>query len=287
MEFWQAIAHTEMDQLVRFAQLAESLGYDGVTSGDHFVTPERQDAPYLAEEGRARWENAKTIIPDPLIQCAALAQVTTRLRFMTSCYVLPMREPFAAAKAIATAAVMSGNRLVLGVGVGWMREEFALTGFPFARRGKRCDEMLDVIAKLLRGGMVEHHGELFDFGRCEMVPVPTAPVPILIAGHADAALRRATRWQGWLGAHYDVVDLVAWAGRVRAAWRAAGRAGEPQIVSAVQDLARPDQVRQLEDAGVTGVIQLPLTFRGVAASTLDQKRAALETFANEVMAKAG
>jgi alkanesulfonate monooxygenase SsuD/methylene tetrahydromethanopterin reductase-like flavin-dependent oxidoreductase (luciferase family) len=178
---------------------------------------------------------------------------------------------------------MSGNRLVLGVGVGWMREEFELTGMPWHTRGRRCDEMLAVIAKLLGGGMVEHHGTFFEFPRCEMVPVPDRPVPILIAGHADASFRRSARWDGWLGSHYDVADLIAWTPRVQAAWRAAGRSGAPRIVSAVQDLARPDQVRRLEDAGVTAVISLPLTWRGVAASSLDQKRAAMETFAKDVM----
>jgi len=287
VEFWQAIAHTELDQLAPFARIAEDLGCTGVTSGDHFATPERIASPYPYTVDSKRWENAKTIIPDPLIQCAALAQSTTHLRFMTTCYVLPMREPFAAAKAIATAAVMSRNRLVLGVGVGWMKEEFDLVQIPFATRGRRCDEMLAVITKLLRGGMVEHHGELFDFARCEMVPVPEQPVPILIAGHSDAALRRAARWDGWVGAHYDVAELLGWAPRMQRAWRDAGRSGAPQIVAAVNDLTRPEQVRQLEDAGVTGVIAMPLTWRGVSASTLAQKRAALETFANEVMAKSG
>jgi probable F420-dependent oxidoreductase len=287
MQFWQAIAHTEVDQLAPFARIAEELGYTGVTSGDHFATPERVASPYPYKADRKRWENAKTVIPDPLIQCAALAQVTTRLRFMTTCYVLPMREPLAAAKAIATAAVMSGNRLVLGVGVGWMKEEFDLVQIPFATRGRRCDEMLDVIGKLLGGGMTEHHGELFDFPRCEMAPVPDQRVPILIAGHSDAAFRRAARWDGWVGSHYDVADLFGWAPRVQRAWREAGRSGAPQIVAAANDLSRPDQVRQLEDAGVTGVISMPLTWRGVTASSLDQKRAAMEVFANEVVAKAG
>jgi probable F420-dependent oxidoreductase len=287
MQFWQAIAHTEVAQLAPFARLAEELGFEGVTSGDHFATPERIESPYPYTADRKRWENAATIIPDPLMQCAALAQLTARLRFMTTCYVLPLREPFAAAKAISTAAVMSGERLVLGVGVGWMKEEFELAQIPFESRGRRCDEMLEVITKLLRGGMVEHHGELFDFPRCEMAPVPNKPLSILIAGHSDAALRRAARWGGWLGSHYDVAELLVWAPVVQSAWRAAGRAGEPQIVAAVNDLARADQVRQLEDAGVTGVIAMPLTYRGIAASTLEQKRAAMESFANDVMAKAG
>jgi probable F420-dependent oxidoreductase len=286
MEFWQAIAHTEVEQLAPFARLAEELGFTGVTSGDHFATPERIASPYPYTADRKRWENAKTIIPDPLMQCAALAQHTTRLRFMTTCYVLPLREPFAAAKAIATAAVMSGGRLVLGVGVGWMKEEFDLVGIPFATRGRRCDEMLRVVTQLLRGGMVEHRGELFSFARCEMVPVPDSPVPILIAGQSDAALGRAARWDGWVGSHYPVAELLGWAQRVQRAWREGGRTDSPQIVAAVIDLARPDQVRQLEDAGVSGVISMPLTWRGVSASSLDQKRAAMERFANDVMVKA-
>ncbi len=287
MQFWQAIAHTETDQLAPFAQLAEQLGYTGVTSGDHFATPETIASPYPYTVDQKRWENAKTIIPDPLMQCAALAQVTTRLRFMTTCYVLPMREPFAAAKAISTAAVMSQNRLVLGVGVGWMKEEFDLVQIPFETRGRRCDEMLDVIRKLLRGGMTEHHGEFFDFARCEMAPVPEKPVPVLIAGHSDAAFRRAARWDGWIGSHYDVADLIGWASRMQQAWSAASHTQEPQIVAAVNDLTCAEQVRQLEDAGVTGVISMPLSWRGVSASTLEQKRASMETFANEVMARAG
>ncbi len=287
MEYWQAIAHCEVEQLVPFARLAEQAGFSGVTSGDHFVTPEKIESPYPYTVDQKRWENAKTIIPDPLIQCAALAQVTARLRFMTTCYVLPMREPFAAAKAISSAAVLSGNRLVLGVGVGWMREEFELTGSDFATRGRRCDEMLEVLGKLLAGGMVEHHGEFFDFPRCEMVPVPDRPLPILIAGHSDAALRRAARFDGWLGSHYDVADLCAQAERFRKLRASTGRAGAAQAVAGVHDLARPEQVRALEDAGVTGVICMPLSWRGVAASTLEEKRAAMQRFADEVIAKAG
>lgn len=287
MEFWQAIAHTEVEQLAPFAQLAEAAGFDGVTSGDHFATPARIESPYPYTADQKRWENEKTIIPDPLIQCAALAQLTQRLRFLTTCYVLPMRELFSAAKAISTAAVLSGNRLVLGVGVGWMREEFELTGFDFASRGRRCDEMLDALGRLLAGGMVEYHGDFVDFPPCEMVPVPERPVPILIAGHSDPALRRAARFDGWLGSHYDVAELCAHAERFRAVRASSGRSGAAQAVAAVDDLARPDQVRQLEDAGVTGVICMPLSWRGVAASTLEQKRAAMEQFANDVIAKSG
>ena len=164
----------------------------------------------------------------------------------------------------------SGNRLVLGVGVGWMREEYELTGFDFATRGRRCDEMLDALRLMLAGGMVEYHGEFVDFPACEMVPVPERALPIWIAGHSDAAFRRAARFDGWLGSHYDVAELCAHARRFRALRASAAGRGAVEIVSGVNDLTRPDQVRELEDAGVTGAICMPLTWRGVAAATLEQ-----------------
>jgi probable F420-dependent oxidoreductase len=287
MEFWQAIAHTETEQLVEFARLAEGYGFAGVSSGDHFVTPARVDSPYPYTADHKRWEGAKTSIPDPLMLAAALAQVTRQLRFMTTAYILPMHELFAAAKAISSAAVLSQDRLVLGVGVGWMREEFELTGSEFARRGRRCDEMLEVIGKLLAGGMVEHHGEFYDFPPCEMCPVPSQPVPVLIAGDSDAALRRAARFDGWVGAHYDVEAVPPLVERFHKARARADRAGAPaQVVVAINELSHPDQVRRLEDAGATALIHMPLTFRGLPASTLETKRQAMERFAERFMGRA-
>jgi len=284
MEFWQAIAFTEPDQLVDFAQLAEAVGFDGVTTGDHFVTPEKIASPYPYTKDQVPWVRAEDAAPDPLILTAALAQVTEKLRFMVTVYILPMREPISAAKAIASAAVLSNNRLVLGVGVGWMREEFEVTGFDFAQRGRRCDEQLGVVQTLLRGGMVEHSGEFYAFPRVQMCPVPTAPVPVLIGGHSEPAFRRAARHAGWLGAHYDVKQIPPLVRRFREAVDLFGRANEPhQIVVALNDLSSLDQLFLLDEIGVTAVINMPLTFRGHPASSLDQKRASMELFAEHFM----
>ena len=105
-----------------------------------------------------------------------MAAVTERIRFLTGIYVLPMRNPFVAAKAVGTAAWLSGDRVTLGVGVGWMREEFALLEQPFEQRGARTDEMIEVMRTLWAGGMVEHHGGFYDFARLQMSPAPAPPV---------------------------------------------------------------------------------------------------------------
>ncbi|MBW2422155.1 MAG: TIGR03619 family F420-dependent LLM class oxidoreductase [Deltaproteobacteria bacterium] len=284
MDFWQAIAYTELDQLTGFARLAEGLGFTGVTAGDHFITPARIDSPYPYTDDQKPWVRPDDPSPDPLILAGALAQVTTRLRFMVTVYILPMRDPIAAAKAISTTAALSNNRLVLGVGIGWMKEEFQAAGHDFHTRGRRCDEALEVVQKLLRGDMVEHHGEFYDFPPIQMCPVPTRPVPILIGGHSEAAFRRAARYDGWQGAHYDVDEIPPLIERFEKARVQAGRSDSPrQVVVAVNELSDTDQCKRLEDAGVTGVIFMPPTFRGVYASSLETKRQAMEETAERLI----
>ena len=285
MEFWQSIAFTEPDQLVDFARLAEKIGFDGGTTGDHFITPDKIRSPYPYTKDQVPWVRAEDSTPDPLILTAALAQVTQTLRFMVTVFILPMREPISATKSIASAAVLSNNRLVLGVGVGWMREEFEATGHEFERRGRRCDEQLEMMQKLLRGGMVEHSGEFYSFPRVQMCPVPTEPVPVLIGGHSGPAFRRAAQHGGWLAAHYDMKEIPPLVRRFHEALDEAGKTEEPhQIVVPLNDLAIVDQIFELDELGVTAVVNMPLTYRGHPASSLDQKRDSMEQFAEHYMA---
>ncbi len=282
MEFWQAIAHTESDQILDVARLAEELGFGAVTVGDHFVTPARIDSPYPYTKDRVPWVDPEDSTPDPMVLAAAIAQVTRSLRFFVTCYVLPMREPFSAAKAVSSAAVLTGNRLILGV--GWMREEFDLVGQDYSTRGRRCDEMLEILAKLLGGGMVEHHGEFYDFPPVQMSPLPDLPVPILIAGHSDAAFRRASRFDGWSAAHYDAAEVPELVARFRRIWNASGRSQDRPLASVpLNHEPSLDDCKRLEDAGVTSLVNMPLTFHGEATSTLERKRAALERFAERVI----
>ena len=158
-----------------------------------------------------RWQGvvgSQHPLPRDMVMYSVLAQHTTNLHFMPTIYIVPMRDPFTLAKSISTAAYFSDNRVILGLGVGWMAEEFALTGQSWTNRGKRTDEMLEVMAKLMAGGMVEYHGTYYDFPPMQMAPATTKPVPVWVGGHTDAALRRAARHDGWIGVNYDFDDIV-------------------------------------------------------------------------------
>jgi len=184
--------------------------------------------------------------------------------------------------------VLSGNRVALGVGAGWMQEEFDALGVDFHTRGRRTDEMIDVLHKLWAGGMVEHHGACFDFERLQMSPVPSEPLPIWVGGASPAALRRAARrGDGWIGAGNTRHDLVKILERLRALRSAAGRAERPfETVCALLDPVGPDDLDALEDAGVTSLVSYPLTFTLGPTSSLAQKRAALERYAERMIARA-
>ena len=120
-----------------------------------------------------------------------MAAVTERLRFFTNVYVLPMRNPFVVAKTVGTAAVLSGNRVSLGIGMGWCEEEFELLEQPFRRRGKRADEMLDLLRALWTGEMIEHHGEFYD-----VAPARDEPAGHRADARSTSAARRTRRCGG-------------------------------------------------------------------------------------------
>jgi alkanesulfonate monooxygenase SsuD/methylene tetrahydromethanopterin reductase-like flavin-dependent oxidoreductase (luciferase family) len=138
---------------------------------------------------------------------AALAQATTRLHFLSTIYILPLREPLSAAKALSTAAFLSNDRVTLGAGVGWQKAEFEMTGQDFHTRGKRADEMLEILPPLLSGEMTEFHGKYYDIPPVQMSPGTRKPVPIMIGGYAPAAMRRACRFDGWMATSHEEQEV--------------------------------------------------------------------------------
>ena len=166
---------------------------------DHVVHPEKIASKYpYREDGQRPWE-APDHWPDVWVAMAAMGAVTRRLRFLTGVYVVPMRNPFHLAKAIGTAAVLTNYRVELGIGLGWMRDEFALLGEDFDSRAARTGEMIEVMRKLWTGEMVEHHGRFYDFDRLNMRPAVRGAIPLIVGGVTDAALRRTARiGDGWI-----------------------------------------------------------------------------------------
>ncbi|MDX1648430.1 MAG: TIGR03619 family F420-dependent LLM class oxidoreductase [Myxococcota bacterium] len=289
MKFWQVASFAEPDQLLGIARAAEEAGFHGLMVSDHLFIPGRIESRYpYSEDGRPGFDGM-TPFPEPWTTIAAMAAVTERLRFGTMVYILPLRHPLPVAKAVGTAAFLSGGRVALGVGAGWIREEFDTLGVDFRTRGRRMDEMIDAMRTVWSGEMVSHRGRFFDFGPLQMTPAPPEPPPVLVGGLSERALRRAaTKGDGWIGTGQSPEEAAAILGRLRGLRAEAGREGEP-FEAVVPLTVPPDPVllRDLEAQGMTGATVWPFAYTIGPTSTLDQKRDAMRRFADEVIAKVG
>jgi len=287
MKFCASLAFSNPTHFCDLAVTAETNGWDSFVVSDHVVHPETIRSPYpYTENQEPRWE-APAPWPDPFVSIGAMAAVTERLRFITGIYVLPLRNPFVVAKAAGTAAILSGNRLTLGFGVGWMREEFELLEQEFGNRGRRADEMVEVMRKLWAGGMVEHHGRYYDFDPVQMSPAVDEPIPLVVGGTSEPALRRAGRiGDGWISDIHSIEELRGIVKRIETYRAEHGRAGRSfAIIAAASDAFDVDGYRRLEDAGVTHLQTMPWAFYGGTGDTLEEKRNGLERFADDVIAK--
>ncbi|MGF7124452.1 TIGR03619 family F420-dependent LLM class oxidoreductase [Rhodococcus sp. AG1013] len=289
MRFTYAEAMTDPAFYVPLAQAAERVGFDSMTVADSICYPEDSDSvyPYTPDGNREFLENKPFV--EAMILAMALGAATNTLRFTTFVLKLPIRPPVLVAKQAASVAYMTNNRLRLGVGVSPWPEDFQVMGVPWERRGKRTDEAIDIVRGLTGGGYFEYHGDIYDVPSIKLNPVPTQPVPILIGGHSDAALRRAVvRGDGWTHAGGDPDELDRMLGKLQKIRAAEGKAETPfEIHVASADAFTVDGVRRLEDKGVTDVI---VGFRNsyeVApdAEPLDRKIANLEHYAESVIAR--
>lgn len=209
----------------RLARLAEAAGFDSVFAVDHVALPERYESTYPYAPGGRLPGTQFTAMPDPLIWMAFAAAATTRLRLMTGVIILPLRNPLVLAKQVATLDHMSGGRIELGIGVGWLREEFEALGVPFAERGRRADEYVGAMRALWREDGASFAGRFVSFEGVTCDPKPLArAVPIIVGGHSEAAARRAGRLgDGFfpsIGAQVDTMPLFD---VVRRSAEAAGR----------------------------------------------------------------
>jgi probable F420-dependent oxidoreductase len=283
-------AYAPIEDLCGMAQACDEAGFDSIAISDHLITPEKLATPYpYTDDGSLRW-GPLTDWPDPWVTIAAMSAVTKRLRFVTSVYVLPLRNPFQVAKTVATASVLSRGRIVMGIGAGWMREEFGVAGQAFSNRGQRMNEMVEVLRKLWQAdGYVEHHGEFFDFAPVEMRPRPVAPVPMWVGGLSQAALRRAaTLGDGWISDLHSTAELRRSIERLAKLRADSTLAGRPMsVLGAATDAYTVDGYRRLEDAGVTHVQTLPWTLYGLEGQTLDERREGILRFGEDVIVRMG
>ncbi|MEY4373173.1 MAG: hypothetical protein RL219_1942 [Actinomycetota bacterium] len=248
-------AGTEPDTALEICRIAEQLGFESVWGGEHVILPDVIDSkyPYTAD-GKIPAE-PDTLIPDPLIWLAYVAAAAPSLRLGTCILILPQRNPVVLAKEIATLDRLSGGRVELGIGVGWLQEEFDAIGVPWERRGARNDEYLAAMQALWAGPHAEFHGEFVDFPRVTCSPRPTqAHIPIVVGGDTTAAINRAARLaDGYFPGEGQPDRLAALITRVRQAAQDHGRDPNSIAINAMFGAQMADPVRGAEQLAEIGV----------------------------------
>jgi probable F420-dependent oxidoreductase len=274
------------EHLLPVAALADETGFDGVALPDHVANPVRIDTHYPGTaDGRTPWELDNTPWPDPWVGLTAVAAATRRLHVMTHIMVLPMRNVFLTAKMVGTVAAMFPGRVHLGVGVGWMPEEFALLESDFHTRGARTEEMVAVLRALWGEQPASFSGKYHSFESVAMFPVPPVPVPIYGSGSSEAALDRAARVMDGFVAMPCSVDEIEndLMPALRARLAQYGRSISDFHVNVIPPQVGPDDLRRLADLGVASVQVHPFARDQALHAPLPDKLDAVRRWADRVL----
>lgn len=283
MRFSYQIGMCEADHYLPLAKAAEQAGYDGITIPDSICYPQQASSKYPYNKDGSREFLESVPFLEGLIAIAAMAAVTDKIRFATFVYKLAVRQAAVVAKQVQSIQQLSGNRFDFGVGISPWEEDFAVCQVPWAKRGKRLDEQIDILRGLETGDYFGYEGEVHQMPANKMCPAPTAPTPILIGGHTDIALKRAARADGWMCAGLDIDQLAAHITRINEFRDEYGTASRTySVFTTGADAFSKEGIAKLEHIGVTDVV---IGFRNVyemeADKPLDEKIGMLNWYANE------
>jgi probable F420-dependent oxidoreductase len=253
MRFWLSLNFEPCDELLDLARAAEDCGFEGVVLPDHVVVPAEDTT--LHPSGYPLSPNEPFL--EPLVAFAAMAAVTTRLRFLPDVLVVPLRDPFLLAKQLTTLALLSGNRVGLGTGTGWLKEEFDAVGRGWHDRGKRMDEGLDIMVDFWQDGWAELHGKHFELPLAGMFPVPAVPIPVWVGGHSMAAARRAARFDGYMPMRPLNAETRAEFAEIDRLRQEAGRTGAFERIAFMAEVDRGAADELAERDGIGSVIVRP------------------------------
>ena len=280
---------SQREPALELAQYAEAAGFESLWSIEHVVIPAGYQSAYpYSDDGRFGWSE-KLDYPDPVMWLAVIAGATTTLKLGTAVMILPQRNPVVLAKELATIDMMSGGRMLFGAGSGWLEEEFDSIGVPFAERGPRTDEAIEVLRCLWSEEEATFAGQFHSFDRALMFPKPVQTiggkpaVPIIIGGHSKLAARRAGRTgDGFFPARATPDDLGELLAVVDKTAKDHGRSMDDVEITAgsVFDL---DAARAFEQMGADRVM-CPLMLPDLIDNLDDAKRK-VDWFVDEIMGK--
>lgn len=248
-------------------QRAEKAGFESVWGGEHVIMPDSIESKYpYTPDGKIPAE-PETPIPDPLLWLGFAAAAAPSLRLGTCILIVPQRNPLILAKELATLDQLSGGRVELGLGVGWMKEEFDALGVPWERRGARNDEYIAAMRALWAGPHAEFHGEFVDFEPVTCSPRPVnGDIPVIVGGDTEVAIKRAAKLaDGYFPGEGDIERLKGLITRVRQAAEDAGRDPASIQINAMfgAQMANPEQgIEEMREAGVDRMMLPAFFFAG-------------------------
>lgn len=285
MKFWQATTWAETEQLCEIAEFAESLGFAGLMSSDHALYPASLSGGYpYSPDGKPPLDEHSEY-PDMWTVTAAMAARTTKLEFFCGVYVLPLRNPIEIAKQATTVANLSQGRFIMGVGSGWMKEEFDIYGVDFKTRGARMDETLEILLGLWKDDWFEYHGKFFDFPKIKLSPPPNYDIPFFFGGDKPLALKRAARLgRGWINTGNTPEEIPPLVQSINDLRQEMGTNSKPfDIICGIYSKPDADLYRRLESIGVTGIMSLPFSMELGKRSNIDDKKRMMERYARDII----
>ncbi|MFZ0657420.1 MAG: LLM class F420-dependent oxidoreductase [Candidatus Binataceae bacterium] len=283
MKFGTFLMQTNPSSLGAVARKAEELGYESLWIPEHIILPVEYKSPYPYSTSGRMPAPPETPLHDPMLALAFIAGITTRIRLATGIYVLPIRNPFTTAKAVASLDVLSGGRFIFGVGIGWLEEEFTAVGMDFKNRALRSREYVELLKELWTSNDPVYEGKTVSIEGFRMMPKPVQKPhpPFVFGGHTEPSLKRAARLgDGWYGIAESLSDIRGVITRLRGYEAALGRT-TPLELTVSPRLGGPvtvEQVRQFAQMGVSRIIL------GTTPTTREQL-AEMERLRDQVMAK--
>lgn len=275
------VGQERVEGLVGLASKAEEIGLESVWTFEHAIVPMDYQSKYPYSADGKMGVTPETPFIDPLIALATVAAHTKRLRLGTGVNILSQSNPLLLAKQAASLDRVSSGRFMLGIGIGWLREEFRAMGVPFERRGARFDDAVQGMRKVWSGQVVEHSSEFLDWTGFKSHPLPVQnPLPVIIGGSKGKAFARVAKYgDGWYAPTASVDQLKPLLEPLGEACAAEGRDVSSVEISCmwVPALEGPDVIKQYEDLGVSRLI-IPLQALG-AGNPIEN----LERFGNELM----